>query len=88
MVIYKYTGVTNSTAYLATFIFQSEQAKVIPGFHLMFVAVHNEKHLVGGTEMGGSFLRESGSHIPHTFLGYVSSDKSGKYLNRFGNKLL
>ena len=43
----------------------------------MFVAVHNEKHLVGGTEMGGNFLRESGSHIPHSFLGYISSDKSG-----------
>ena len=43
----------------------------------MFVAVHNEKHLIGGTEMGGNFLRESGSHIPHSFLGYISSDKSG-----------
>ena len=45
----------------------------------MFVSVHNEKHLVGGTEMGEKFLRESGSHIPHSFLGYISSEKSGKY---------
>ena len=49
----------------------------------MFVAVHDEKHLVGGTEMGGNFLRESGSHIPHSFLGYVSSDKSGKYIRTY-----
>lgn len=30
----------------------------------MFVAVHNEKHLVEGTEIGGKFLCESGSHVP------------------------
>ena len=53
----------------------------------MFVAVHNEKHLVGGTEMGRNFLRESGSHIPHSFLGYVSSDKSGKYIHTYIHKL-
>ena len=48
----------------------------------MFVSVHNEKHLVGGTEMGEKFLRESGSHIPHSFLGYISSEKSGEYIHK------
>jgi len=45
----------------------------------MFVAVHDDKHSVGGTEMGGNFLRESGSNILRSFLGYVSSDKLGMY---------
>ena len=45
---------------------------MIPGFHLLFVAAHNDKHVVGGTEMGGKFLRESGSHVPYSFLGYLS----------------
>ena len=45
----------------------------------MFVAVHDDKHLVGGTEMGGNFLHESGSNILRSFLGYVSSDKLGMY---------
>ena len=50
---------------------------MIPGLHLMFVAVHNEKHLVGGTEIGRKFLRESGSHVPYSFLGYLSTTQTG-----------
>ena len=42
----------------------------------MFVAVHNGKHVVGGSEIGGKFLQESGSHIPYSFLGYLSATKS------------
>jgi len=40
---------------------------MIPGFHLMFVAVYDDKHMYGGTETGASFLRELGSHIPYSF---------------------
>ena len=38
----------------------------------MFVAVYDDKHMYGGTETGASFLRELGSHIPYSFLGYIS----------------
>ena len=53
---------------------------MIPGFHLLFVAAHNDKHVVGGTEMGGKFLRESGSHVPYSFLGYLSVSRSSTYV--------
>ena len=53
---------------------------MIPGFHLIFVAVHDEKHVVGGTEMGEKFLREIGSHVPHSFLGYLSAANSSTYV--------
>ena len=45
---------------------------MIPGFYLMFVAVYDDKHMVGGTEIGANFLRQLGSHIPYSFLGYIS----------------
>jgi len=48
----------------------------------MFVAVYNGTHVVGGSDIGCSFLRESGSHIPHSFLGYVFAN-SGIYLVNF-----
>lgn len=52
---------------------------MIPGFHLIFVTVHDEKHVVGGTEMGEKFLCEIGSHVPHSFLGYLSAANSSTY---------
>ena len=46
---------------------------MIPGFHLMFVAVYDDNHMVGGTEKGADFLQQFGYHMPYSFLGYVSS---------------
>ena len=43
----------------------------------MFVAVYSGTHVVGGSSIGCKFLRESGSYIPSSFLGYVSSAISG-----------
>ena len=53
---------------------------MIPGFHLLFVAVHNDNHVVGGTEMGAKFLREIGTHVPHSFLGYLSTPSLSMYV--------
>ena len=40
----------------------------------MFVAVYSGMHVVGGSNIGCKFLRESRSYIPHSFLGYVSAN--------------
>ena len=45
----------------------------------MFVAVYSGTHVVGGSSLGCKFLRESGSYIPSSFLGYVSTN-SGTYM--------
>ena len=55
------------------FASQFEQGNKIDGFDFMFVAVHGESHITGGTEAGCNFLRTSGSYVPHSFLGYISS---------------
>ena len=49
----------------------------------MFVAVHNEKHVLGGTEMGEKFLHELGSHVPYSFLGYLSATLSSMYVHTY-----
>ena len=38
----------------------------------MFVAVYDDKHMVGETEIGANFLCQLGSHITYSFLGYIS----------------
>ena len=48
----------------------------------MFVAVYSGTHVVGGSSIGCKFLRESGSYIPSSFLGYVSAN-SGTYISMF-----
>ena len=45
----------------------------------MFVAVYSGMHVVGGSNIGCKFLRESRSYIPHSFLGYVLAN-SGMYV--------
>ena len=45
----------------------------------MYVVVHNGSHYVGGTEKGCSFLRELGTHVPYSFLGYRSAQSGTSY---------
>lgn len=49
-------------------------ADSVHGFEFMFVAVYSGIHVVGGSTIGCKFLRESGSYIPSSFLGYVSAN--------------
>ena len=37
----------------------------------MLLALCNGTHVVGGSDIGCRFLRDSGSHIPDSFLGYA-----------------
>jgi len=37
------------------------------------VAVHGGNHVTGGTKADGDFLLKLGVHVPHSFLGYISS---------------
>ena len=39
----------------------------------MFVAVNRGNHFVGGTRRGCQFLRDCGTYVPYSFLGYLSS---------------
>ncbi|XP_065903876.1 general transcription factor II-I repeat domain-containing protein 2B-like [Dysidea avara] len=50
-----------------------EHGNKIDGFDFVFVAVHEGNHITGGTKAGCDFLLKSGSHIPHSFLGYIAS---------------
>ena len=38
----------------------------------MFVAVHKDKHYVGGSSHGKEFIVTKGYHIPYSFMGYLS----------------
>ena len=49
------------------FASQVEQGNKIDGFNFMFVAVHRDSHITGGTEAGCNFLRTSGSYVPYSF---------------------
>ena len=42
---------------------------------LMYVAVTDGHHYVGGTEKGCQFLKECGTYVPYSFVGYLSSGK-------------
>ena len=50
---------------------QSEHANLVPGL----VAVSGGNHFVGGSRRGCQFLRECGTYVPYSFLGYLSSDQ-------------
>ena len=39
----------------------------------MYVVVHNGKHCVDGSVSGFEFLWDQGSHIPYSFIGYLSA---------------
>jgi hypothetical protein len=38
----------------------------------MYVAVSGGNHFVGGTGRGCQFLRDCGTYVPYSFLGYLS----------------
>jgi len=38
----------------------------------MFVAVHKDKHYVGGSSRGKEFIVTKGYHIPYSCMGYLS----------------
>jgi len=44
----------------------------------MYVLVHNDTHYVGGTESGLAFMKDCGSFVPYSFLGYLGARKSGE----------
>lgn len=46
---------------------------MVPGLELMYVAVSGGSHFVGGTGRGCQFLRDCGTYVPYSFLGYLSS---------------
>ena len=45
----------------------------------MYVFVHKGEHYVGGTEAGVQFLKDCGTYVPYSFLGYLSAQESGTY---------
>ena len=45
----------------------------------MYVLVHKGDHYVGGTEAGVQFLKDCGTCVPYSFLGYLSAKESGMY---------
>ena len=46
----------------------------------MYVVVHEGEHYVGGTEAGVQFLKDCGTYVPYSFLGYLSAKESGMYI--------
>ena len=46
----------------------------------MYVVVHEGEHYVGGTEAGVQFLKDCGTYVPYSFLGYLSAKESGMYM--------
>ena len=44
------------------------------------VVVHEGEHYVGGTEAGVQFLKDCGTYVPYSFLGYLSAKESGTYI--------
>ena len=46
----------------------------------MYVVVHKGEHYVGGTEAGVQFLKDCGTYVPYSFLGYLSAKESGMSL--------
>ena len=38
----------------------------------MYIAIHKDTHFVGGSSRGRQFVIDQGSHIPYSFMGYLS----------------
>lgn len=45
---------------------------------MMYVLVNKGDHYVGGTSSGHDFLKDCGSYVPYSFLGYLSAKESGE----------
>ena len=72
--------------YFTSCFVQSEHANMVPGLELMYVAVSGGNHFVGGTGRGCQFLRDCGTYVPYSFLGYLSGgqDSVGEKTNGKG----
>ena len=46
----------------------------------MYVVVHEGEHYVGETEAGVQFLKDCGTYVPYSFLGYLSAKELGTYI--------
>ena len=59
---------------------QSQHTNMVQGLELMYLAVTDGHHYVGGTKKRCQFLKECGTYVPYSFVGYLSSGKTEHWL--------
>ena len=55
---------------------QSDHADIVPGLEVMYVAVSDGNHFVGGSRWGCQFLKDCGTYVPYSFVEYLSYNYS------------
>lgn len=50
-------------------IVQSGHADIVQGLEVMYVAVSDDNHFVGGSKWGCQFLKDCGTYVPYSFVG-------------------
>ena len=57
---------------LMNYLPQCEKANQVDGLEVMYIAIHKDTHFAGGSLRGRQFVIDQGSHIPYSFMGYLS----------------
>ena len=58
-------------------VVQSDHADIVLGLEVMYVAVSDGNHFVGGSKRGCQFLKDCGTYVPYSFVGYLSFGQGG-----------